>query len=343
MALDFNQDIAPLRQQYFPMLTGAREFDRNLAYDQEVLSPLRQRVVGLQESIIGLKRQDMLYQSQKLALEQKREDMRMQREQNEAVPLIEQRLAEIETSDETPSQKMQRMREYAVKNVGMFDNKRASTLFNIYEKSIANQAAEQGKIQAQRNADANIYKSRYVGTPLYNDNIFEGLRSGDNTLGQVSEMATQYKRALEQKEDLLSRREEIQEEEKSRQEESIKATTGILKELQTSLNSVELVDDPEHTPTAKYGDEDYEEPPKVLKNEDRSTALMALALARNVDPNDPEEMAGILDEFGGDDLQLYNAAKKEAITRRLELSGVDMNKVSEQYQSHINTIDAAFQ
>ena len=88
MALDFNQDIAPLRQQYFPMLTGAREFDRNLAYDQEVLSPLRQRVVGLQESIIDLKRKDMLYQSQKLALERQREAMRMQREQNEAIPLI---------------------------------------------------------------------------------------------------------------------------------------------------------------------------------------------------------------------------------------------------------------
>jgi hypothetical protein len=73
MAIDYNQDIAPLRRQYFPMLVGDKGFDQAMKYRQEVIAPMQAHTLKLQQHSMQMKRQDLAYESQKLELSQARQ------------------------------------------------------------------------------------------------------------------------------------------------------------------------------------------------------------------------------------------------------------------------------
>ena len=92
MAIDFNQDIAPLRQQYFPMLMGERGFDQAMKYRQEVLMPMQQQTLKMQEQQMQIRSQDLAYKQQKFNLRRSREAARRDNEAFAMKPVIDEKI-----------------------------------------------------------------------------------------------------------------------------------------------------------------------------------------------------------------------------------------------------------
>lgn len=95
MAIDFNQDIAPLRQQYFPALVGDRAFDQAMKYRQEVTLPMR-------ANSMKRRQQELAYESQKLDLQKARKAAQNQNDALEFRPQIDSLINGI-LDDETLS------------------------------------------------------------------------------------------------------------------------------------------------------------------------------------------------------------------------------------------------
>ncbi len=89
MAIDYNQDIAPLRQQYFPMLAGERGFDQSMKYRQDVLMPMRMQTMKIEQHAMSMKRQEIAFESQKLGIQKARRDAQRQNEALEYAPKID--------------------------------------------------------------------------------------------------------------------------------------------------------------------------------------------------------------------------------------------------------------
>ena len=72
MELDFDQDIAPMRQEYFPTQMRARDFDRSMKFRSEVLMPMRQQTVKLQQQAIQMQNSKLQQEGLVLNLQQTR-------------------------------------------------------------------------------------------------------------------------------------------------------------------------------------------------------------------------------------------------------------------------------
>ena len=334
MAIDFNKDIAPLRQQYFPMLTGASQFDRSMAYDQEVLSPLRQRVVGLQNSLIDMQRQELLYKRQKLELKQQREQMRMQREINDAKPLIEQRLAEIADDNLSPAEQRQQMRSFAIDNADLLRDSSVSNMFNIYEKAINERAAEQAKEQAKRDSLANMYLNNAVQSGTYNEQLDAGIRAGVYGATELSQEMGRIK-AMRELDALRKAEEEQREKEQKATQQNL---ADLMKEDASLLESIKLVDE-----IPEGGKVPPPDAPKVFsEEEDRGTVLRVLASAMGGIPFTPEALNTLEQQFDSD-AEMLEAARLAVARQRYESEGLSERTLTERERQMNSLIDSSFQ
>lgn len=101
--IDFNQDIAPLRQQYFPMLVGEQAFDQAMKYRQEVLMPMRMQTMKMQQHAMSMRAQDLAYEKQKFDLMQSRQKAKSQLDFMEKLPDLMARLEGITSDPEKDS------------------------------------------------------------------------------------------------------------------------------------------------------------------------------------------------------------------------------------------------
>ena len=110
MAINYNQDIAPLRQQYFPMLAGERGFDEAMKYRQEVIMPMQTHTMKMQQHTRAMRQQELSYEKQKMDLQKARRDAQKQNEALEFSPKIESLVNGI-LDDETlsPLQKSEQL------------------------------------------------------------------------------------------------------------------------------------------------------------------------------------------------------------------------------------------
>jgi hypothetical protein len=92
MDIDFNQDIAPLRQQYFPMLAGERGFDQAMKYRQEVLMPMREQTLNLYRTQQQIRSQDLAFEQQQFAFQQAREKAKRENEAFAMKPVIDEKI-----------------------------------------------------------------------------------------------------------------------------------------------------------------------------------------------------------------------------------------------------------
>lgn len=90
--IDFNQDIAPLRQQYFPMLVGEQAFDQAMKYRQEVLMPMREQTLNLYRTQQQIRSQDLAFEQQQFALQQAREKAKRENEAFAMKPVIDEKI-----------------------------------------------------------------------------------------------------------------------------------------------------------------------------------------------------------------------------------------------------------
>lgn len=80
MELDFATDIAPLRQQYFPMLVGQKAFDRGMAFREQVINPMQDRMLKAQDQMLRMQERDLNFRMANLQFQQLQDKYRMERE-----------------------------------------------------------------------------------------------------------------------------------------------------------------------------------------------------------------------------------------------------------------------
>tara|TARA_R110001592_G_scaffold258230_3_gene522009 strand:- start:2012 stop:3037 length:1026 start_codon:yes stop_codon:yes gene_type:complete len=93
--INYNQDIAPLRQQYFPMLSGERGFDAAMKYRQEVVMPMRQQTMKLQQQALAMQQQEMAFEKQQFDLGRAREKAKRESEAFKMAPMIQEKVSSL--------------------------------------------------------------------------------------------------------------------------------------------------------------------------------------------------------------------------------------------------------
>ena len=86
MAIDYDQDIAPLRQQYFPMIAGDKGFDQAMKFRQETIMPMQLHTMKLEQHSMSMRQQDIAYENQKLELSRSRQKTQSQLQFMEKLP-----------------------------------------------------------------------------------------------------------------------------------------------------------------------------------------------------------------------------------------------------------------
>lgn len=301
MALDFAQDIAPLRQQYFPMLSGTAAFDRNMEYETTVLDPLRQRLANAQKDAVNLQIQNVAFQRQKMALRQQRDEMRQQKELLEAQPFIEKRLEEIRLSDGTPQQKREAFTKVAMENVGLISRSPVlSSLFQFQDKLLTNRMQEDEKEQRKRDSYADQYWKQTFGTDVFDEGIFEGIQSGRVSLQESSNILSQYRTEAQQREM----------EQKSKQAQEAQRRKEFTDDFEGYLNNLEGFGlETKEVPSGKKDKKGKPIPVvvTVMKESDRDDAIRYLLRSRGL-PVTEETIKKIEKEYEGRDDDLRTRA-----------------------------------
>jgi hypothetical protein len=162
MAIDFNQDIAPLRQQYFPMLAGERGFDQAMKYRQEVLMPMQQQTTQLQEHGMRMRQQELAYNQQKFNLNQARDSARRKNEAMERIPeVMDQLITVIDRKDQNifDQQKDLAKLQMQYQTIAQF-SPLINNLFNSASNSLSNQYRQQEEVSGM------LYQAAASGVPV---------------------------------------------------------------------------------------------------------------------------------------------------------------------------------
>jgi hypothetical protein len=101
--INYNQDIAPLRQQYFPMLMGERGFDQAMKYRQEVIMPMQVHTMKMQSHAMSMQAQDLANEKLKFDLMQSRQKAKSQLDFMEKLPDLMSRIEGITSDPEKDS------------------------------------------------------------------------------------------------------------------------------------------------------------------------------------------------------------------------------------------------
>ncbi|MBV33336.1 MAG: hypothetical protein CMK36_07895 [Porticoccaceae bacterium] len=86
MAIDYNQDIAPLHQQYFPMLMGERDFDQAMKYHQEVIMPMQAQTMKMEQHAMSMQAQDLANKKLNSTLMQSMQKAKNEAEAHQMIP-----------------------------------------------------------------------------------------------------------------------------------------------------------------------------------------------------------------------------------------------------------------
>jgi len=210
MVIDFDSDIAPLRQQFFPMLTGAASFDRSMSFYQKNIAPMREQTMKMQSQIMALRSQELQFEKQRMALEQMKNDIRTKREIGQLMPALTSRVDQLIEGDAPISEKRDEFNSLAADYASQIARSpELGTFFRLQTKRLndaqTEAAKDEAREQSRRNYDAQVYASQSQSLNEYDPDIATGILSGEVDSGEVFKS-------------LGERREELAKEEKSRAE-----------------------------------------------------------------------------------------------------------------------------
>ena len=329
MAIDFNQDIAPLKQQFFPMLTGAKTFDRNMAYQQQVLNPIKDRIAKKQSDSMQLRRQELAYKSQKLAFREARDKVRMDREGVEAMPLITARLDEIQNSGGSAAEQRDAFNRLAVENIGLITkNQLAGNLFRMQEKRLNDRLADRAKAEQKEQGVRNIYANSYLQKSIAfgesSPETYRGILDGTVSLEDANAaLIGMEKKAATRK----AQAEAYETQTKATKDRKLGVVTAALK----FLDGVKLNED-ENDPSV----------PKSLKLEDRRRIADDMLRIQGIQQPTQEERDSILGPIGTE-VDFYHIARGFFEDEASKLAtGGGPAFISEADQKQIDDINAAF-
>ena len=200
MAIDYDQDITPLRRQYFPMLVGSRGFDQAMKYREEVTTPMQDRTMKLQNNLNSLRQQKLTFEKYQLDLRKQRDVMRKERDSLAMMPMIEERMREIRESGSPAVDQQEAFTSLAMENVGAINNsKNLSSLFTLQENLLKNRASveakEEQKKQGWKNTLANTYAQTFMPTGEYREEVWEGIKNGSIGGDEVTKMFSDLSKA----------------------------------------------------------------------------------------------------------------------------------------------------
>lgn len=192
--IDYDQDIAPLSQTYFPALMGAQDFDRAMAFRQEKLLPMRQQTMSMVDD--QRKRESALlnYQSAQLALEAQKKSIENQQMYKDLEPEIFNKVDSImDDPTLTDSAKREGIFEVERDYIGAITN---SPAIDNYFKSVDNQftkrSADAAKAKASdsslRNSLANTYFNSTANQGNFNSEVYIGIKEGMIPAGEASDL-----------------------------------------------------------------------------------------------------------------------------------------------------------
>lgn len=194
MEYNFNglSDFSGLKAEMFsPMIVGNAAFDRNLAFQQKVLQPMREQTMQMQKNILALQEADMSMRNQEMLFEQRKQELDMRRKANEALSDIGRIDSLLETG--TAIERREKLFDVMAQNATNITNSpELSKYFEIKEKKINDQIIQEGKDKqkdsAVRNSFANMYTQKTAGTPFYNEETLQGILEGTVSTDAVSKI-----------------------------------------------------------------------------------------------------------------------------------------------------------
>ena len=306
MAIDYENDIAPLRQQYFPMLTGERAFDANMDFRQTVIAPLQDRVRNLQGHFLQMQRQELAFKSQKLAFRQQREKIRAKREWEESLPRLSDRLDEINNSGGTAAEQKEAFSRVALDNIALITkNPMAAGLFRYQEQNLTTKLLEQAKLdqkaQSYRNSVANTYLQSTFKTDAYDEGTYNAILAGEIPSDEVSTFLRDERRkeviAVAEKEKALERA-----------ETGAKNQLNYIRKAEDHLDKVDLFD---YGDGSGDGSGEYHadgSPVMGLESSDRRRILDNILKIKG-DPLTDENRKALLGRYDTE-LELYHDARE---------------------------------
>jgi hypothetical protein len=213
--LDYNKDIAPMRQQYFPMLMGNKAFDRALYQKQAQLDPLQDRVQAQQENFLKTQEADLAFRRTQQAFEEERERMRSKKNFNDIFPDISSRVESLIEGNMPATQKQEEFLKLEAEYAGaLSDNPHFRGYMGSQGNRIRNRLVEEQKNEALTRSGANSIANIYINSAAqegfeFDPDLYKGVLEGSrdpgemiDILSQVRNQRAQAKSAMEQQENL---------------------------------------------------------------------------------------------------------------------------------------------
>jgi len=316
MAIDFDNDIAPLRQQFFPMLTGADAFDRSMGFYQKNIAPMREQTSKMQSQLLNLQAQELAFERQRMALEEQKNDIRTKREMSQLMPQLTSRVDQLIEGDAPISERRDELNSLAADYSSQIARSpELGTFFRLQTKRLNDIQTEvskqESKQQGIRNYAANIYAQQSQRVGDFDYDTMSGIASGAIDTAAAFDSVTK-------------RRKELDEEEKSR--EAFKELTEAQKERELEVvgNIVKLTDTPKMSKSVSgYGGDEttdvdsYVESPDSVKLDDiyRSKIAEAMVTLQSLPPT-KENIDAILKDYADNDKDLVLDTRRMA-NRRL--------------------------
>lgn len=240
--LSFEADIAPLRRQYFPMLTTQNRFQRAMAFQQNVVNPTYESIAKSQEMLMRLQERDLAYQTAQLRFEQEKEEARLKREYSSPEKI--DAISNILSTAASPEEKRLQLSEFAFDNTNAL---RYDPQFNNALKLANDQLTIQATIDAKKKAEEEKAKAseRYyrnqIGSALLSTKpeVAFQIISEEMPIDQVLSTYSDYRKEAEETKadaERAKRRLRFLESNLGRIESSL--DTPALDKLQTGLDSV---------------------------------------------------------------------------------------------------------
>lgn len=190
--LDYDRDIAPLNQTYFPELMGGEAFDRAMAFRQEKLMPMRLQTMKLIDDQFKRDAAMLSYQTAQLGLEAKKKEIENQQRYKSMEPDIYSRVDSILDNPElTDAEKREDIFEVQRDYIGAFTNSPAvnnyfSTVENQFKIKTAADAANKASTSALRNSLAQTYYNVAQRDGSFDPAYFTGIREGSVSVDDAS-------------------------------------------------------------------------------------------------------------------------------------------------------------
>jgi hypothetical protein len=193
MAIDYDQDIAPLRRQYFPMLVGNQGFDQAMKYREEVTVPMQDRTMKLQSNLRSLQQQKLTFEKYQLDLRKQRDEVRRERDSLAMMPMIEDRMREIRESGAPAVDMREAFTSLAMENIGAINaSKSISSMFTFQDSLLKSRASveakEAQKKQGFQSTLANSYAQTLLPTGGFDEEVYNGILDGSVGGNEVSQI-----------------------------------------------------------------------------------------------------------------------------------------------------------